>query len=183
MVVTAGSQRQITFMGVDSTTDKQTTPLHTMFLKALSMPTLVEISRLRGLTARKAPCCLNTHTRLDTMPVPCLPCVYSGKSTPALGRCLKRGLQRTPFHLRRRTTSTREKNRTRRCSGKPPLLDDSHPRLNATFFRNEPDLVYGITVRSSSKHGPAARERRLMWQLFQCDFAPSRARSLGVLHD
>ena len=64
MVVKGGSQGQITFMGVDSTTDKQTTalstpmnafwrcesPYTTMFLKALSTPTFVEISRLRGLT-------------------------------------------------------------------------------------------------------------------------------------
>ena len=63
MVVKRSSQRQITFMGVDSTTDKQTTalsnpmnmlwrcdpPLYTMFLKALTMPTFVEISPLRGL--------------------------------------------------------------------------------------------------------------------------------------
>jgi len=68
MVVKEGLQRQITFLGVDSTTDKQTTALSTpmnvfwrceppftpcfslynMFLKAPSTPTFVEISRLRG---------------------------------------------------------------------------------------------------------------------------------------
>ena len=63
MVVKGGSQRQNTFMGVDSTTDKQTLstprnvfwrcdpPFTTMFLKALSTPTFVEISRPRGLAA------------------------------------------------------------------------------------------------------------------------------------
>ena len=63
MVVKGGSQRQNMFMGVDSTTGKQTTaflnpisvswrcepPFTIMFLKALSTPTVVEISRLSGL--------------------------------------------------------------------------------------------------------------------------------------
>ena len=57
-------QRQNTFMGFDSTTDKQTTalinphacvlaliiPLWIMFLKALSTPFLVETSQLHGVT-------------------------------------------------------------------------------------------------------------------------------------